>query len=186
MKIYVVAIGDGGSAAMNHIASAGLQALFRVAVNTSAANLPYCNADVRLIIGNGIGAGGNPQQGKAAAQQDADKLQEMLSGADKVVLVAGMGGGTGTGAAPEVAKIAQDLEIDVKAIVSKPFVFEGSAREEYAEAGITELKEALENVIVVDYSELLKLLGSRHHVNLQRAYAMGAKMLAWTTMAHLI
>jgi cell division protein FtsZ len=157
-----------------------------IAVNTSSANLPYCHVDERVVIGPGLGAGGNPRQGKAAAEDDRDKLEAMMKNARRVVIVAGMGGGTGSGAAPTVAEVGRSLGKPVSAVVSVPFIFEGSARDEIAREAIQELKAHVAALVVVDYTALLKLIGSPQQVNLQRAYATGAKMLAWKTLAHLI
>lgn len=184
--IYLIGVGDGGCAALNHIANEKLGGIRLIALNTSSANLPYCQAHRRVVIGSGMGAGGNPDQGQSAARDDTDKLKSLLADAKRVVIVAGMGGGTGSGAAPVVAEIARGLKKPVSAVVSVPFIFEGTAREEIARDAIQVLKAHVAALVIVDYTALLKLIGSPQQVNLQRAYATGARMLAWKTLSHLI
>jgi cell division protein FtsZ len=184
--IYLIGVGDGGCAALNHIADQNLGGIKLIAVNTSSANLPYCHVDERVVIGSGLGAGGNPEHGKAAADEDREKIKATVQPARRVVIVAGMGGGTGSGAGPKVAEVARSLGKPVSAVVSVPFIFEGTARDEIARDAIQELKSHVAALVIVDYTALLKLIGSPQQVNLQRAYATGAKMLAWKTLSHLI
>src|SRR6059036_2061856 len=137
--IKVVGVGGGGSNAVNRMVDAGLSGVEFIAVNTDAQALLMCDADVKMPIGSdvtrGLGAGADPAVGKSAAEESRDELKEALKGADMIFVTAGEGGGTGTGAAPTVARLAQELGALCVGVVTKPFAFEGRVRSERAEVG---------------------------------------------------
>src|SRR5881398_3817742 len=143
--IKVVGVGGGGTNAVNRMVDSGLSGCEFIAVNTDAQALMMTDADVKIQIGaeatRGLGAGADPEIGLAAAQESRDELKEALKGADMVFITAGEGGGTGTGGAPIVAEIGQELEALTVGVVTRPFSFEGRRRSQQAEIGIGELAE---------------------------------------------
>src|SRR6184192_4219673 len=143
--LKVAGVGGGGSNAVNRMVDAGLTGCEFIAVNTDAQALLMTDADVKLQIGTdgtrGLGAGANPEVGKAAAHESRDELKEALKGADMVFVTAGEGGGTGTGGAPIIAELARELEALTVGVVTKPFAFEGRKRSQQAEQGISELAD---------------------------------------------
>ncbi|MEA3309362.1 MAG: cell division protein FtsZ [Chloroflexota bacterium] len=165
-QIRVIGVGGGGSNAVNRMIAEGLQGVEFVAVNTDAQALMLSDAPQRLRLGDGVtrglGAGGNPQEGSKAAEESADEIREILQGADMVFITAGMGGGTGTGAAPVVARIAKE---EIKAltigVVTRPFNFEGSRRDKVAVEGIENLKEVVDTLIVIPNDRLLEITEKR-------------------------
>lgn len=158
-KIKVVGVGGGGCNAVNRMIDAGLQGVNFVAVNTDMQALNRCKADNRIQIGEkltrGLGAGGNPQIGQQSAEETVDLLTKTLEGTDMVFITAGMGGGTGTGAAPIIAKIARELGILTVGVVTKPFAFEGKKRMNQAELGIEYLKKYVDSLVIVPNEKLL-------------------------------
>ena len=160
--IKVVGVGGGGTNAVNRMVDAGLTGVEFIAVNTDAQALLMCDADVKIHIGSqatrGLGAGADPAVGKAAAQESRDELKEALKGADMVFVTAGEGGGTGTGAAPIVARIARELGALTVGIVTTPFKFEGTKRSAAAEAGVAALRESCDTTIVIPNNRLLEVL----------------------------
>lgn len=156
-KIIVVGIGGGGGNAVNAMVREKISDVEFLALNTDRQALRTVNAK-KLAIGEkltkGLGAGANPEVGRQAAEESHDTIQESLEGADLVFIAAGMGGGTGTGAAPVVAKIARELGILTIAVVTKPFGFEGSRRMQYAEAGIERLKSNVDALVIVQNEKL--------------------------------
>jgi cell division protein FtsZ len=160
-KIKVVGVGGGGGNAINDMIKAQLVGVDFLAANTDAQALERSQAQVRIQLGTeltrGLGAGGNPEIGRMAALEDADRLRDILKGADMVFITAGMGGGTGTGGAPVIAEISRDLGALTVAVVSKPFFFEGKKRMRQAEAGIEELKKAVDTLITIPNDRLLSL-----------------------------
>lgn len=161
--IKVVGVGGGGGNAVEHMVREQLQGVEFLAINTDAQALRNSSADSTLQIGGeitkGLGAGANPEVGRDAALEDKDAIRELLSGADMVFIAAGMGGGTGTGAAPVVAEIAKELGILTVAVVTKPFAFEGKKRMNYAQQGINELVKHVDSLITIPNDKLLKVLG---------------------------
>src|SRR5206468_12130944 len=143
--IKVVGIGGGGTSAVARMVEAGLSGVEFVAVNTDAQALLMTESDVKIHIGSratrGLGAGADPRVGQAAAEESRDELKEALKGADMVFVTAGEGGGTGTGAAPIVARLAQELGALTVGVVTKPFSFEGRRRAEVAMRGVDELRD---------------------------------------------
>ena len=159
--IKVVGIGGGGSNAVNRMIAEGLSGVEFIAVNTDAQALMLSQAPTRIRIGDkltkGLGAGGRPEIGRKAAEESQEDLAQALRGADMVFLTAGMGGGTGTGAAPVVAEIAKSLGALTIGVVTKPFRFEGRPRQEIAEEGLERLKEHVDTLIVIPNDKLLEL-----------------------------
>ncbi len=163
--IKVVGVGGGGSNAVNRMISMGLKNVVFVAVNTDQQALHSSKAETRFSIGTkltgGLGAGGIPEIGEKAALEDQEGLQSLLKGSDMVFITAGMGGGTGTGAAPVVAKIARQLGALTVAVVTKPFDFEGKRKMQLAEEGITKLRQEVDTLITIPNQHLLKIAEKR-------------------------
>jgi cell division protein FtsZ len=159
--IKVVGIGGGGVNAVNRMIEGGLRGVEFIAVNTDAQTLLMSDAEVKLDIGRettrGLGAGSDPELGRRAAEEHADEIEEILKGADMVFITAGEGGGTGTGGAPVVAEIARNLGALTIGVVTRPFGFEGRLRATQADLGITELKKAVDTLIVVPNDRLLQV-----------------------------
>ncbi|HLF00800.1 MAG TPA: cell division protein FtsZ [Anaerolineales bacterium] len=168
-RIKVIGVGGGGSNAVNRMIEEGLTGIEFIAVNTDAQALLLANAPRRVRIGDkltrGLGAGGNPEKGAKAAEESQEELYEVLRGADMVFITAGMGGGTGTGAAPVVAQIARELGSLTIGVVTRPFTFEGAKRTGTAEAGITKLKEQVDTLIVIPNDRLLQIVDKRAALN---------------------
>ena len=161
-KIKVVGVGGGGNNAVNRMIDAGVKCVDFIAVNTDAQVLKESKADTKLQIGEkltrGLGAGANPEIGEKAAQESKDEIEAVLKGADMVFITAGMGGGTGTGAAAVIAGIAKGLGILTVAIVTKPFMFEGRPRMAKAESGIRSLRDNVDAIMTIPNDNLLKII----------------------------
>jgi cell division protein FtsZ len=161
-RIKVIGVGGGGCNSVNRMIEAGLAGVEFIAANTDAQALARCMAPVRLQLGaeatRGLGAGANPEVGRNAALEATEKIFDLLSGADMVFIACGMGGGTGTGAAPIIAQMAQDAGALTVAVVTKPFSFEGSRRRHQAEAGIRALGEHVDTLITIPNDRLLKFV----------------------------
>ena len=159
--IKVIGIGGGGVNAVNRMIEAGLRGVEFIAVNTDAQTLLMSDAEVKLDIGRettrGLGAGSDPEVGRPAAHEHADEIEEILKGADMVFITAGEGGGTGTGGAPVIAEIAKGLGALTIGVVTRPFGFEGRKRATQADLGITDLKKAVDTLIVVPNDRLLQV-----------------------------
>ena len=159
--IKVVGIGGGGVNAVNRMIDAGLKGVEFIAINTDAQALLMSDADVKLDIGHkitrGLGAGANPEIGRQAAIDHTEEIEEVLRGSDMVFVTAGEGGGTGTGGAPVVAKIAKDLGALTVGVVTRPFGFEGKRRTSQAEIGIEELRKEVDTLIVIPNDRLLSI-----------------------------
>ncbi|WHP39692.1 cell division protein FtsZ [Lysinibacillus boronitolerans] len=160
--IKVIGVGGGGNNAVNRMIEHGVQGVDFIAVNTDAQALNLSKAEVRLQIGakltRGLGAGANPEVGKKAAEESREQLEEVLRGADMVFVTAGMGGGTGTGAAPVIAQIARELGALTVGVVTRPFTFEGRKRQTQAIGGIGGMKEAVDTLIVIPNDKLLQIV----------------------------
>lgn len=160
--IKVIGVGGGGNNAVNRMIEHGVQGVEFIAVNTDAQALNLSQAEVKLQIGGkltrGLGAGANPEVGKKAAEESREQLEEALRGADMVFVTAGMGGGTGTGAAPVIAQIAKDLGALTVGVVTRPFTFEGRKRSTQAIGGITAMKESVDTLIVIPNDKLLEIV----------------------------
>lgn len=162
-KIKVIGVGGGGSNAVNTMIRSELEGVEFISANTDIQALKSSVARIKVQIGReltrGLGAGANPEVGKNAAMEDQASMTEVLQGADMVFITAGMGGGTGTGAAPVIAKIAKDLGALTVGVVTKPFAFEGKKRARQADAGIEALKENVDTLIVIPNEKLLQVAG---------------------------
>jgi cell division protein FtsZ len=160
--IKVIGVGGGGNNAVNRMIEHGVQGVDFIAVNTDAQALNLSKAEIKLQIGTkltrGLGAGANPEVGKKAAEESREQLEEVLRGADMVFVTAGMGGGTGTGAAPVIAQIARDLGALTVGVVTRPFTFEGRKRQTQAIGGIGGMKESVDTLIVIPNDKLLQIV----------------------------
>jgi cell division protein FtsZ len=158
-KIKVIGVGGGGGNAVNRMIDAGVEGIEFIVANTDLQALRMSHAPVKLQLGvkltNGLGAGANPEVGRKAALEDSDKIIEALEGADMVFVTTGLGGGTGTGAAPIIASLAVEMGALTVAVVTKPFSFEGKRRMQQADRGISELMECVDTTIVIPNEKLL-------------------------------
>jgi cell division protein FtsZ len=161
--IKVIGVGGGGGNAVAHMIQAGIEGVDFICINTDAQALKHSKVKVGLQIGcnitKGLGAGADPEVGRQAAMEDRDRIIEMIEGSDMLFITAGMGGGTGTGAAPVVAQVAKELGILTVAVVTKPFEMEGSKRSGSAERGIAELSKHVDSLITIPNQKLLTVLG---------------------------
>ena len=164
-KIIVIGVGGGGNNAVNRMIEEGIQGVEFVCVNTDKQHLLNCKAPNCLQIGEkltkGLGAGASPEVGQAAAEENKDEITDIIRGADMVFVTCGMGGGTGTGAAPVVAQLAKDMGILTVGIVTKPFSFEARTRMNNAQSGIDRLKEHVDTLIVIPNDKLLQIVDRR-------------------------
>ncbi len=178
-RIKVVGIGGGGCNAVNRMIDEGLSGIEFIAVNTDAQALQFSKAKIRVRIGDkstrGLGAGGDPKIGRAAAEESAEELYEVLKGSDMVFVTAGLGGGTGTGAAPVVAQIAKEIGALTIGVVTRPFTFEGTHRAKSAESGAAALKEHADTLIVIPNDRLLQIVDKRS--GLQDAFKVADDVL---------
>ncbi|KKC99914.1 MULTISPECIES: cell division protein FtsZ [Photobacterium] len=161
--IKVIGVGGGGGNAVDHMVRESIEGVHFISVNTDAQALRKSNVGTVIQIGGditkGLGAGANPQVGRDSALEDREAIREALEGSDMVFIAAGMGGGTGTGAAPIIAEVAKELGILTVAVVTKPFSFEGKKRLAFAEQGIEELSKHVDSLITIPNEKLLKVLG---------------------------
>ncbi|MBU1308179.1 MAG: cell division protein FtsZ [Gammaproteobacteria bacterium] len=161
--IKVIGVGGGGGNAVEYMVASNIEGVEFVAANTDAQALRNSSANVTLQLGahvtKGLGAGANPEIGRRSAEEDRETIKKTLQGADMVFIAAGMGGGTGTGAAPIVAEVARELGILTVAVVTKPFPFEGKKRTTFADEGILELAKHVDSLITIPNDKLLKVLG---------------------------
>lgn len=178
-KIKVIGVGGGGNNAISRMKESGLVGVEFVAINTDKQILDAINSDVTLQIGTkltkGLGSGGNPEVGEKAAEESKQEIAQVLQGSDMVFVTAGMGGGTGTGAAPIVAQVAKEMGILTVSVVTKPFLFEGRNRQLQAEAGIERLKKNVDTLIVVPNDRLLQIAEKR--TTMIEAFKMADKVL---------
>jgi cell division protein FtsZ len=162
-RIKVVGVGGGGGNAVNTMITAGLQGVDFICANTDAQALAANLAPVKLQLGSqvtkGLGAGGNPEIGRKAATEDIERIREFLTGADMIFITAGMGGGTGTGGAPIVARVAKEMGALTVGVVTKPFLFEGKKRGKQADEGMRELKANVDTLIAIPNQRLLAVAG---------------------------
>src|SRR5215831_19261315 len=177
--IKVVGIGGGGVNAVNRMIDAGLKGVEFIAVNTDAQALLMSDADVKLDIGRdltkGLGAGSDPEIGRAAAESHRDEIEEVIKGADMVFITAGKGGGTGTGGAPVIAEVAKSLNALTIGVVTRPFQFEGRRRSVQADQGIQRLKEKVDTLIVIPNDRLLTV--SNEKTSMLNAFKMADEVL---------
>ncbi len=178
-RIKVVGVGGGGCNAVNRMINEGLQGIEFITINTDAQALLLSKSPTRVRIGEkstrGLGAGGNPEVGQKAAEESSEELYEVLKGSDMVFVTAGLGGGTGTGAAPIVAQIAKESGALTIGVVTRPFTFEGSRRMMSAENGIAKLKEQADTLIVIPNDRLLQIVDKRS--SLQEAFHVADDVL---------
>ncbi len=164
-NIKVVGVGGGGNAALNRMVEANIKGVEFIAVNTDAQALHYSGAPTKLHIGQtvtrGLGAGMDPNMGQQAAQESREELHELLKGSDMVFVTAGFGGGTGTGAAPEITEIARETGALTVAVVTRPFSFEGQQRSVLAEEGLAELRERVDAAVVIPNDRLLQIIDKK-------------------------
>lgn len=179
VSIKVFGVGGGGNNAVNRMISANIRGVGFVAINTDRQALRRSDAPNQIVIGEkitkGFGAGADPTIGARAAAESIDDIKAMLAGADMVFIAAGMGGGTGTGAAPVVARVAREMDILTVGIVTKPFEFEGKKRMERAEAGIAELSQYVDSLVVIPNERLNQTSEAR--VTLQNAFGIADDVL---------
>ncbi len=163
--IKVLGVGGGGGNAVSHMIASGIEGVDFICANTDAQALKKSNVKMALQIGcnitKGLGAGANPEVGRQAAMEDRDRIQEVIEGSDMLFITGGMGGGTGTGAAPVVAQVARELGILTVAVVTKPFEMEGGKRRGIAEQGIAELSKYVDSLITIPNQKLLTVLGAQ-------------------------
>ncbi len=178
-RIKVVGVGGAGCNAINRMVDSGMQGLEFIAVNTDSQALVISKAEKRIRIGEkvtrGLGAGGHPEVGEAAAEESRDELKEALLGADMVFITAGMGGGTGTGAAPVVAEICRDMGALTIGVVTRPFSFEGSRRMRAAEEGTERLKNNVDTLIVIPNDRILQIVDKK--VTMKNAFIQADEVL---------
>ncbi len=164
-RIKVIGVGGGGCNAVNRMIDEGMQGIEFITVNTDAQALVMSKAQIKVRIGDkstrGLGAGGNPEVGKKSAEESSEELYEALKGSDMVFVTSGLGGGTGTGAAPIVAQIAKEVGALTIGVVTRPFTFEGAKRAKNAEQGIANLKEHADTLIVIPNDRLLQIVDKK-------------------------
>ena len=177
--IKVIGVGGGGGNAVQHMLSANMEGVEFICANTDSQALKNSGAKTVLQLGSnmtkGLGAGANPEVGRQAALEDRDRLMDVLDGSDMVFITAGMGGGTGTGAAPIVAQVAKEMGILTVAVVTRPFAFEGKKRSAVAEEGIVELSQFVDSLITIPNEKLLSVLG--RDVSLLNAFSAANDVL---------
>lgn len=179
-NIKVIGVGGAGNNAVNRMVEADVKGVDFVAVNTDKQALHRCGAPGKILIGEkltkGRGAGANPIVGQNAAEENIDDIKKILEGTDMVFVTAGMGGGTGTGAAPVIAKLAKDMGILTIGVVTKPFAFEGKKKMEQAEAGIAQLKQHVDSIIIIP-NERLKFVSETGRLTLANAFQVADDVL---------
>lgn len=177
--IKVIGVGGGGGNAVQHMVTENIDGVEFICANTDAQALRNSTAKVHIQLGEeltkGLGAGANPQIGREAAEEDRERIKEVLNGADMVFITAGMGGGTGTGGAPVIAEVAKELGILTVAVVTKPFAFEGKQRALAAEEGIRRLSEYVDSLITIPNNKLLSVLGK--NISLLNAFKAANNVL---------
>ena len=179
-KIKVIGVGGAGNNAVNRMVTEDVKGVDFVAVNTDKQALHRCAAPGKVLIGEkltkGRGAGANPEVGKNAAEENLEDIKKILEGTDMVFITAGMGGGTGTGAAPVIAKLAKDMGVLTIGVVTKPFAFEGKKKMEQAEAGISNLKQHVDSIIIIP-NERLKFVSETGRLTLANAFQVADDVL---------
>lgn len=180
-NIKVVGVGGGGNNAVNRMIEAGLRSVEFISINTDGQALKRANSNTKIQIGEkltkGLGAGANPEIGHKAAEESRDDIAQALKGADMVFVTAGMGGGTGTGAAPVVASIAREMGILTISIVTKPFTFEGKKRMTQAEHGIDELKASSDSLVIIPNDKLLEMAKNNKNVTVKESFQIADDVL---------
>ncbi len=184
--IKIIGCGGGGSMAVNRMIEAGVSDVECIVMNTDLQALGVSKARKRLPIGQkltgGLGAGGNPEVGENAAKEDEDLIRETISGANMVIITAGMGGGTGTGSAPVVAKISHELNVLTIAVVTTPFGFEGPVRMENAMTGLAKLRENVDSLIVIPNQQIMKIVGTDRKLSYKQSFRLADDVLCQGVM----
>ena len=180
-KIKVVGVGGGGNNAVNRMIDTGFKSVDFIAINTDAQALKNSKAPTKIQIGEkitrGLGAGANPEIGQKAADESREDISKALIGADMVFITAGMGGGTGTGAAPVVAGIAKEMGILTISIVTKPFTFEGKKRMTQAEGGLTALKANSDSLVIIPNDKLMELASEQKNIPVTQSFMIADEVL---------
>ena len=180
VNIKVIGVGGGGNNAVNRMISTSIKGVEFVSINTDRQALRHSDASTQLVIGEkltkGFGAGANPQIGARAAEESIEEIKSILQDADMVFITAGMGGGTGTGAAPVVARLAHEMDILTVGIVTKPFAFEGKRRMDQALAGIAELSQYVDSLVVIPNERLKQVTDTR--ITLENAFEIADSVLS--------
>lgn len=178
-RIKVIGIGGSGKGALNHMINSKLQGVEFVAMNTDTQDLHHCLAEKKIHIGKnltkGLGAGMDPEVGKKSAEETKEEIQDVIKGSDMIFIAGGMGGGTGTGAAPVIASIAKNEGILTVAVVTKPFFFEGASRMKLAEKGLEELEKEVDALIVIPNDRLLSIIDK--NTSVKQAFQMCDEVL---------
>lgn len=178
-KIKVIGVGGGGNNAVNRMIDCGVQGIEFIAMNTDKQALQSSKAEHRIQIGEkltkGLGAGANPNIGMKAAEENRNEIMDVMSDADMIFITAGMGGGTGTGAAPIIAEVAKELGILTVGVVTKPFTFEGRRRQKHAEQGIEELKKRVDTLVTIPNDRLLQVAEKK--TTIMEAFQMADEIL---------
>ena len=178
-EIKVIGVGGGGCNAVNRMIDSGMKGVTFIAVNTDKQALARSKAETKIQIGEkltkGLGAGGNPEVGQKSAEESLEDLEKYIAGSDMVFVTCGMGGGTGTGAAPIIAKIAKDMGILTVGVVTKPFRFEGRKRSDHADLGIKYLKSYVDSLVVVPNDKLLETV--QEQTSLMEAFDLADDVL---------
>ena len=178
-EIKVIGVGGGGCNAVNRMIDGGMKGVTFIAVNTDKQALAKSKAETKIQIGEkltkGLGAGGNPEVGQKSAEENLEDLEKFIAGSDMIFVTCGMGGGTGTGAAPIIAKIAKDMGVLTVGVVTKPFRFEGRKRAEHAELGIKFLKKYVDSLVVVPNDKLLETV--QEQTSLLEAFELADEVL---------
>ena len=194
-RIKVVGVGGGGCNAVNRMIEQGMPNIDFVAVNTDGQALLLSKANTKVRIGDkltkGMGSGGDPETGRKAAEESAEELYEVLRGADMVFVTAGIGGGTGTGAAPIVSQIAREVKALSIGVVTRPFSFEGARRSQNADAGISRLKDNVDTLIVIPNDRLLQVVEKRSSLTdafrvADDVLRQGIQGILWCGLRHAI
>lgn len=184
--IKIIGCGGGGSSAVNRMVAAGVKDVESIAINTDIQALRVSHAQKRVPIGQkltgGLGAGMNPEIGEQAAEEDAETINQLVEGADMVIITAGMGGGTGTGSAPVVARIAKEHGALTLAVVTTPFEFEAAIRTEYAMAGIEKLRKHVDSLIVIPNQQIMKIVGTDRKLNIKQSFKLADDVLCQGVM----
>jgi len=178
-KIKVIGVGGGGNNAVNRMIESGVRGVEFIALNTDRQALNASKADIKVQLGEkitkGLGAGANPEIGQKSAEENRNEITEAIKGSDMIFITAGMGGGTGTGAAPVVAEIAKELGILTVGVVTKPFTFEGKKRLKQAEQGVMELKEKVDTLVTIPNDRLLQIADKK--TSMAQAFVMADEVL---------
>ena len=165
-KIKVIGVGGAGGNAVNRMVEENIKGVEFIAANTDMQALDLSQADTRLQLGpkltRGLGAGSNPDIGQKAAEESEDVISDLLKESDMIFITAGMGGGTGTGAAPVIAHVAKDSGALTVGVVTRPFMFEGPKRAKYADKGIEDLKQHVDTLVVIANNRLLEIVDKKH------------------------